>query len=418
MTEIRPFPGLRFDTARVRLDDVVSPPYDIIDADEDKQLRARSRYNMIHLDLPRAEGGGERYQHTADLLRNWQETGVLVEDDEPALYLVTDTFDLEGRTFERTGLVGAVRLEPFGEGSIFAHEGTLSAPKADRLKLMRATAANLSSIMAIFGDPAGDVRTLIDEALAQPAPATCSTPTGTCHLRRLTDSETVERIVACLRASDVVIADGHHRYETALAYRDGNPGGDERADYVMMHLVAAEDETLKVLPTHRLVKPGVGPALDELLVQLGRDFVVTEVSARSLPELPGPEMRFGTFLLYADRRTWRLALRDEVRPGDIQPGTSEDWCRLDVAALQKRVFEPLLGLTIEKVKGEALVGYSHDVAEAVGMVDSGDYARAFLVRPTLASAVTTVARRLEKMPPKSTYFYPKVTTGMVLRRLG
>ncbi len=422
MTCIRAFRGLRYNLDKVSLDDVVAPPYDVIDPDQQSDLRARSPYNIIHVSLPEAGDSCDRYAHAADLLADWQDTDVLREDAQPSLYLLSESFEIDGRSFTRIGLTAAVRLEPFGAGSIFPHEGTLSAPKADRLNLMKAAAVNVSPVLAMFSDADGTVRALFEDALAREPLAHATVPTGTCRLRRISAPEVISRIVESFETRGLFIADGHHRYETALAYRDSagvSVGPDGPADYMMMHLVVIEDEALKALPTHRLVRPGAAPELAELLDALAGDFEVTELKLpdAGVPELPGPEARFGTFLMYADGRTWQLSLSEEVKPADINPDAGEDWCRLDVTVLQKRVFEPILNITRQKLERGGLVGYSHDAAESVELVNSGEYALAFLLRPTPVRAVAAVARNLEKMPPKSTYFYPKVSAGFVLRTL-
>jgi uncharacterized protein (DUF1015 family) len=281
---------------------------------------------------------------------------------------------------------------------------------------MATTTANLSSILAMFPDPDAAIRDLIDQALDRPPIVEGLGPTGPFALRRITDPGLIARIVALFADRPLFIADGHHRYETALAYHRTPAGaGNDPAAFVMMHLAAVSDPALKVLPTHRLIRSDMAPALPDLLGALQADFILTELAAADLPTLPVPDAPFGTFLLYAGHKSWQLSLKGSVTPADIDPAASPDWSRLDVAVLQKRVFEPLMGITPETLRSSNLVGYSHNVAEAVQMVDSGTFALAFLLRPTPVQAVAAVAANLEKMPPKSTYFYPKLVTGLVLR---
>ena len=415
MTQVCAFRALRYDPARVAIDDCVAPPYDIISPDEAQRLRAKSPFNITHVDLPLASDGPDPYAAAAALFQSWRTAGVLRLDPEPSFYLITDTFELEGCSYRRTGVTAAVRLEPLGAGSIFPHESTLAGPRMDRFRLMATTSANLSSILAMFPDPAGDLRAAIKPVLDRPPLLAGLGPTGPFELRRIVEPALIARVSALFADRPLFIADGHHRYETALAYHRTAAGVfNDPASFVMMHLVAVSDPALKALPTHRLIRPGVAPALPELLQALARDFTLSELSS---PVLPPADAPFGSFLLRADRRNWLLTLKPSIKPADIDPERSRDWSTLDVAILQKRVLEPILGITPDKLTSQDLVGYSHDLSESVRSVDSGLFALAFLLRPTPVSAVAAVAANLEKMPPKSTYFYPKLITGLILRPL-
>jgi len=417
VTDIRAFRALRFDPAKVRIDDVLAPPYDVISPGEAQRLREKSAHNIIHLDLPDAASGAP-YTHAAKLLETWRAEGVLRRDPQPAFYLITDSFELDGKVFHRTGITAAVRLQPFGQGSIFAHESTLSGPKMDRFRLMATTSSNFSSIMAMYPDPDSAIRNLLQPTLDRPSILEGTGPTGPFALRLITDPGLMARLRGLFADRPIFIADGHHRYETALAYHNTAAGvGNYYAAYVMMHLMALEDPTLQVLPTHRLIRPSAARPLVELLEALRKDFTVTELPAKAIPGFPAMDEPFGAFLLHAPGRTFRLALKPEISPADIDPQASEDWCRLDVAVLQKRIFEPLLGITAEKLRSQELLAYSHDLAESVDGVNAGRFAYAFLLRATPVQAVASVARHLETMPPKSTFFYPKLITGLTIRSL-
>lgn len=419
MADVRAFRGLRYSLERVRMADVVAPPYDVISPSEKERLKARSSYNVVRLILP--DGDGDKYARAARLLDEWTRQGVLRRESFPALYFCRHTFQVYGQTLVRTGLMAAVKLEPFGRGAIFPHESTLSAPKEDRMRLLRATRTNLSPVFSLFSDRTGGVRQIQAQVVKAPPTFVLQEESGLCEFWMVSDRGVIDRLSALLAPSPLFIADGHHRYETALSYlddlrREGNCSSS--AEAVMMLCVAMEDPGLAVLPTHRLLKAGVGPGWRGLLEALRADFETVPVTDGIEGALAEPETTLGRFVLYGPQhQAWSLTLKEGFDLKTVDPDQSPDWCRLDVAILQRRVFQPLLSLSLERLTGSDLVGYSHDLGETTRRVEEGSYASAFLMRPTPVGAVAAVANRLEKMPPKSTFFYPKALTGLVLRPL-
>ncbi|TMB47831.1 MAG: DUF1015 domain-containing protein, partial [Deltaproteobacteria bacterium] len=275
MAVVRPLAGLRYDPARAGdVGQLLAPPYDVITAAEQAELYARSPYNVIRLILPRE---AERGAAAARALREWIAAGILAPDPEPALYLYTQQFSLpDGSTRRRDGLLCRLRLEDFSSGVVRPHERTLPGPKADRLALLRATGANLSAIFGLYARPGEPVRELLAGAeLGAPLVDV----SGWHQLWRVTDASAIARAEAALTDQTIIIADGHHRYETALAYRDEQPG-NEAATYILAYLANMEEEGVVILPTHRLVRRPLGFGAAALAARLGESFAVEPADER------------------------------------------------------------------------------------------------------------------------------------------
>ena len=262
MAEIQPLRALHYDPSTTGgLQDVVAPPYDVIDTEQRAELAQRSPYNVVRIDLP--EGGADRYDNAAALLGQWRSSGVIIEDDGPALWtLEQDYTGPDGRRRTRKGFFARVRVEEYGPGRIRPHERTHPGPKEDRLRLTRATAANLSPIFSLYSDPRNEVRGAL-ESHAEPWAQTTDDDGTVNRLARVSDARVIETVAAALRDTELLIADGHHRYETARVYAD-EIGGDGPHRYVLMCLVALQDPGLTVFPTHRLVN-GLRPDQHEAL---------------------------------------------------------------------------------------------------------------------------------------------------------
>ena len=278
MPEIQPLQALRYDLERTGgLQDVVAPPYDVIDAEQRARLAALSPYNVVAIDLP--EGGEDRYERAAGLMRDWQAQGVLVRDDEPALWtLEQDYTGPDGRRRTRRGFFARVRVEEYGAGRIRPHERTHPGPREDRLRLTRATKTNLSPIFSLYSDPDGIAR----GALADPnAWAETIDADGTVNrLGRVQEASAIEAVTGVLRSAELLIADGHHRYETARVYAD-EIGGEGPHRYVLMCLAALQDPGLTVFPTHRLVKDTTAAEQEALGTTVRRDFEVDRLGSTS-----------------------------------------------------------------------------------------------------------------------------------------
>jgi uncharacterized protein (DUF1015 family) len=414
MAEIQPLRALRYDLERTGgLQDVVAPPYDVIDADQRAELEARSPYNIVRVDLP--EGGEDRYDRAAALLREWESDGVLVHDQEPALWTIAQDYTgPDGQARTRHGFFARVRVEDYGPGRIRPHERTHPGPKEDRLRLTRATRTNLSPIFALYSDPTGAAA----EALRTSEPwAQTTDDDGTVnHLGRVTDPGLIEAASSAVSEAELLIADGHHRYETARVYAD-EVGGEGAHRYVLMCLVALEDPGLTVFPTHRLVR-GLSPEQQEALAQvLRRDFDIQELS--STEEL-APAASDAVHIGYLDsqsRRPLMLTLKDPSIADRALPEHAGPYRRLDTAVLEALVLKGALQMSDHDIDELNGLGYARDFDQALELVESAAYDAAFFMAPTPVERVQEVAASGESMPPKSTYFVPKVGTGLVFNPL-
>jgi uncharacterized protein (DUF1015 family) len=431
VADISPFRGVRYNPAKAAdLSKVVAPPYDVIDDAQRMKLMSRDEHNVVRLILPRDEGAKGRYECAAELLARWLDERVLVQDARAAIYVVRQEWRSGAARLRRTGFIAAMRLEQFGQGKIYPHENTLSAPKEDRLKLLRATRANLSQVFALFPDEKRDVDAWLQRTTAGPGHVEACDDAGvSAALWCETDKRRMNELTTLMQDRDVFIADGHHRYETALAYQrlcaespHEFPSGRPQ-DAIMMLCVAMNNEGLVTLPTHRLL-PAELVRRDELVERLKQNFHVHPVATFS--RRPGELDRMlksnptaNVMMLYVgnDRPLMSVTPRNTSTIFDHMVAGSADWRSLDVSILQYAVLEGILGITLERVTRGARIGYVHDADEAIRRVDGGEYAVAFILRPTPVDAVARVASHLEKMPPKSTFFYPKALTGLVIRLL-
>jgi uncharacterized protein (DUF1015 family) len=420
MAEIQPLNALRYDLNVVgSLADVTSPPYDVIDARQREELLSRSPFNVVAIDLPEAESEGQdRYAHAGELFESWQLQGVLVRDREPALWAhIQDYTGPDGRRRTRRGFFCRVRIEGYGPGKVRPHERTHPGPKEDRLKLMRTTRANLSPIFSLFSDPAGAAWAALEPATAREPWGEVTDGEGTVHrLWRVTDPGAIAAVQDATRETELLIADGHHRYETADTYAQ-EVGGEGPHRYVLMCLVALEDPGLTVFPTHRLVR-----GLDEnrrraLREALRRDFRVEEVPIEQIAPEPGSgPLQLGYLDGHHDQPL-RLTLTDQAIADAALAGFSEAYRRLDTGVLEALLLKGALGVSEGNISRLHDFWYARSTEEAVSLVRSGEYEAAFFMRPTLVSQVAEVAASGENMPPKSTFFYPKLLTGLLFNPL-
>jgi uncharacterized protein (DUF1015 family) len=429
MAIVRPFRGLRYDPAVVgSIASVVAPPYDVIGGEEQRRLYDASPYNVIRLDLSRDR---DRYGSASRTFAEWRARGVLVRDREPAFYLYAQRHRLKsGEEPERFGFFTRLRLEEFASGKVFPHEKTLASPKADRLALQRACRANLSSIFGIYAAPGFSLEAAAGEALAAPAWADFEDAAAVRHrFWPVVDAPFRESLQRRLEGRTVYIADGHHRYETALRYRDelraetGRGGGEEPFDFVLACLVNMDEPGLVVLPTHRLLRElAIEPA--RLVERLQGSFRIEEVprgvGAQGLVARMKPaagERRIGA-VLRGERTFFVLAARDGDNDARLSGSTALR--RLDVTLLHGLVLEgpgSILGLDAHREAEAGRWSYTKDEDEAVARVESGEMAAAFLLNATRVEEVRAVSEAGETMPEKSTYFYPKIATGLVFNPL-
>jgi len=417
MADVQPLRALHYDLNRVGpLGDLVAPPYDVIDSAQRNRLAGRSPYNVVNVDLP--EATGDPYSAAARLFEGWEREGAVVRDERPALWVLSQTYDAPGGggRRERHGFLCRIRVEEYGAGRVRPHERTHPGPKEDRLRLTRATKANLSPIFALHSDPAGAAWSALAPATGRDPWGEAVDPDGTEHrLWRVDDPEAIEAVQRALADAELLIADGHHRYETARVYAE-EVGGEGPHRYVLACLVALEDPGLTVFPTHRLVG-GLRPEQHETLAGAIREsFDVQETTVENIvPEGDGP-MRIG----YIDahfKRPFMLTLKDPAIADGALAGRPEPYRRLDTAVLEALVLKGALGMTDDDISHLQGLGYARDTQEALDLVDRGVYDCAFFMRATPVQEVREVAAAGESMPPKSTYFFPKLLTGMLFNPL-
>jgi len=425
VAEILPFRGIRFDEARAGpLSDLVAPPYDVIDPTLQEILYRRSPHNIVRIDLPKPQPEPEPYAGAATTLRDWLERGILRRDEAPAIYVTEEEFEIHGRRRRRTGMVALVRLVELGDG-IHPHEHTLSGAKLDRLRFLRATRANIGHVFGLFNDTSGDLDTILEKAKRGTPLGEARDIEGTRRiLWAIRDVGTISRIRSAMRQREIYLADGHHRYETALAYMKEHPESPA-ARYRMMTLVSVRDSGLVILPTHRLVLGRTGFYAEQLLQSLQVNFHVEPVasgaeSAKAL--LDALAARRGTHVFgLCLRGERRYLLRLQPRAALPGAGRAAVWRRLDAVIFQTLILEHALGIRSEDVAEGRCVEYvkdfEPDIRAALEKVESGVAHALFLLNPPQPEEVQAVAAAGERMPQKTTFFYPKVYSGMVMRML-
>jgi uncharacterized protein (DUF1015 family) len=432
--DLRPFRALRYEPSRVGdLGAVVAPPYDVIDPSTRAGLAARHPANVVRLDLPVEESGDgpdDRYRRAARTLASWRSDGTLRKDPHPSIYVYEQRYRVPGSDVERVqrGFFSRLRLEAYGpDAGVLPHERTLSGPKEDRYKLLRATGVNTSAVVVLFDDPDGGTAERLAAVAGGPPDVDVTDDDGVCHrmwaLPASGDgpaSVVAGALLEAAGAGPVTIADGHHRYETALRYRDERRmtrscDEDPPFDYVLVLMLEATGQELTVLPTHRLIR-GIGAdGAAALLGRAGELFDVSRIGSPdgSLGEFDAPSVGGrGRFGLWTRAGGGVLTARREAF-GEILPPGGDALRSLDVSLLGAAL-ERLAGIDAEAVAAGA-IGYTKSAADAIAAVEAdGDIDAAFLLEPTPVSSIQAVAREGDVMPQKSTYFYPKALTGLVI----
>jgi uncharacterized protein (DUF1015 family) len=437
MPDIQAFRGLRYDLGHVgALRDVVAPPYDVIDAEFQDRLYQRHPANVIRLILNRQEPADDSahncYQRAAKFLRTWRGEGVLQRDPDPALYVYHQQFDYAGQRYLRRGFMTRVRLERFGEGRIYPHEETHAAAKADRLRLIVACKANLSPIFGLYPDPQNEAQQRLEDAIVGVAPLQATDDLDVVHrLWPVTDVQVIADVAALMNAKSLYVADGHHRYETACNYRDQLAAerpldSSHPAHFVLTMCVSMDDPGLVVLPTHRLFRVLPPLASTELAEKLG-DAFTTSVAGRGPQDAPRVWRdveavdQQHTLGLYAPRDDrWLLATltaKGRAQLDDLSPEHGSEWQSLGVSILHRLVVETLLN-----IREQPAIDYVHLVEEVVQGLQThdprgGQYGLAALVMPATLDHIREISERGERMPAKSTYFYPKLLSGLVIHPL-
>jgi len=423
MATIKAFRGILYNHEKIRdRAKVVAPPYDVISPTMQDRLYRAHPNNIIRLILgKKKKSDNERenqYTRSRDYFSDWLSNEMLVRDRQEALYLYGHDYREDGAAKSRVGFIGLLKLEKFSKKGVLPHEHVFSIPKADRLRLIQEVRANLSPIFSLFEDDNGRITKVLLAGIRAHRPVLDVSIDGVRHrLWKLTDEKTIAVLKKAFRSKRIFIADGHHRYSVALAYRDlMKRSGEHLAahDYVMMYLTAMNEHSLTILPSHRMVHDIKGLTRSDILGHLKDHFDAQEVSGkqRLLAGLKkgsrGDKHVFGLFM---DKRFYLIRMKNTRSLDGIDvPGTSRQWKRLDVSILHYLILRKLLGLD----DSEGNVSYTRDADEATREVSRGTYALAIFLNPTRIQSVEAIARNGELMPHKATYFYPKLLSGLVL----
>ncbi|MEI8375769.1 MAG: DUF1015 domain-containing protein [Planctomycetota bacterium] len=433
MPEIQAFRAVRYNLGRVgSLANVIAPPYDVIGPELLDELYQKSPYNVIRLILNKIEPGDDdevnnRYTRAKRFYKDWRSEGVLTTDPDPAIYVYHQEFTAEGVTYHRRGFMARLRLSPFGEGQVFPHEETLPGPKVDRLMLMTTTKANLSQIFGLYPDPANEAQTILDDAISRLTPFVATDHLGVVSkVWAVTDIGTITAVAAVVEPKPIFIADGHHRYETACEYRrqiheSGFLGKDHPANFVLMMFVGMEDPGLIVMPTHRLFR-GLPPMTSvELAARLSPNFTIRPAGqepdqAPAVWEDIETGSNQGTIGLFTQKdQQWVLADLTEAgrgRMAEVAQEHTAQWQELGVAVLHRLLVDDLLGgRDLPKPR------YVHLVQEVVEGLKTGEFPLAAMVMPATVEHIRNISLTGERMPAKSTYFYPKLLSGLVINPL-
>jgi len=414
---VEPIRALHYDLAVTGdLQQVIAPPYDVIDDDERADLLSRSPSNIVAIDLPR---GQDPYAEAASQLARWISDGVLVRDPEPAVWAVEQHYEAPGggETLVRKGFLARIEVEDYGPGKVRPHERTHAGPKEDRLRLTRATATNLSPIFALYSDPRGIASgALAAGSTGQPWGEATGYDGAFTRIWRIADPDVVAAVCAVASESELLIADGHHRYETARVHAD-EPDAPPGAGFTLAYLVALEDPGLVVFPTHRLVDGLTDDHWQRLDAAIAEHFDVVDLETPLEPSGESGARVQLTLLDSRDGSAKLLTLRDPASVEALLGYRSGAYRELDTAVLEAVLLRGALDLTEERIDHLDGFGFARDLATAVEAVASGERDAAFLMGPTPVSRIRAVADAGEYMPPKSTYFFPKIPTGILLSPL-
>ena len=426
MAEIKPFKGMRYNTFLAgKIGELCCPPYDIISEEERLGYIAENEYNVIRLELPKE--GGDVYKTAGEVLDMWRNTGVLVHEIKPAVYIYEEEFNAYNKRSSVKGIIVRVKVEEFSKGVILPHEFTLSKAKADRFNLMKATNCNFSQIYALYMDEEHTTLKTIDR-LSDRKPDQKFTDNDhvTHKLWIITDEKVIEKLVNDFADRKLYIADGHHRYETALNYRNycrenGISKEGDPQDYQMMYLVDMQHPGLVVFPTHRMVRDLESFDKDEVLKGCEEYFDIKKfTSVGNINSELAKQYKQGkkAFGFYCGKGEWYLlVLKDIEVMADVLPDLSEASQQLDVSVLHSLILEKTMGIDKENMANQINLTYTKFFEEAIMKVDKGEFQCSFILNPTRVTEIRDVAAAGEKMPQKSTYFYPKMITGMVMNDL-
>lgn len=425
MAEIKGYKGLRFNCEKAgKIEELVCPPYDIISDQQREEYIKTNPHNIIRLELPK---GDDKYNKAAEILKDWLEKGILVKEDKPAIYIYEEEFTAYGERKAIKGIICRVKLEEFSKGIILPHEFTLSKAKEDRLNLMKATNCNFSQIYSLYMDGGKNTLCKIDSlSKSEPDIQLQDNDNVTHRMWIIKDEKAIADICSDFADRKLYIADGHHRYETALNYRNylreqGLAKEGDACDYQMMMLVDMEHPGLVVFPTHRLVRNLDSFNAERVIDGCKEYFDVTEHSdintiESTLMELYNQGKK--AYAFYCGGSSYKLlVLKDTNIIKKLLPNASTATQQLDVTILHTLILEKIFGIDAENMAKQINLTYTKIFDEAISSVQQGNSQCAFILNPTRVSEIREVASNGEKMPQKSTYFYPKMITGLVMNQL-
>lgn len=428
MVDIVPFAGYLYNPEKTGpLDQVTAPPYDVISPEDQEKLYAKNPYNVVRLILGRQSPDDtdqdNRYTRSAKVFHEWIENQVLSQDQTPAFYAYSQDYDFQGKRLSRMGFFARVKIEDFNTGNICPHEFTLAKAKKDRTHLLTACKANFSPIFGLFSDPKGEVDNLLATVRQDDALATIEDGDVTHHFWRLNDSKSIQAIEKSFADKKVYIADGHHRYETALAYHKAHGQQVTDSAHVMMFLTNLNSENMSIFPIHRMIRcPGPFDRKD-FLSRLREFFDVAPIAAKTsaedvsalLEKAGEADIAFVVYLGQDEAHLLKLKDPANVVPF-LQPDEPEDLQVLDVAQLHALVIRRLLKIDTKQSDQQQYVGYTVDINAARDRVDSGEFHLAFFVNATKMDQVRKLAENGVRLPQKATYFYPKLLSGLVINK--
>jgi len=425
MTRIKPFHAVIYNQGKIDdLAKVVCPPYDIISPQQQEQYHQRSKYNFIHIllgeDIPRLD----KYDRAAKYFEDWLKDKILVQDDRPGIYFYSQKYNIRGEKKTRLGFIALLGLAE-GRQTIFGHERTRLEPKEDRLKLLKSVKANLSPIFVIFSDKKRIIQSIYQQAILQKEPfiELVDDEKVKHQLWRLDQEELLAKIQSSLQDANIFIADGHHRYEVASTYRDemkkklGAISGEEDFNYIMAYFTNVESNGLTILAIHRLVKLAADFKLEDFRLRLKKYFDVEEVKDKTrliflMQKAGGTEHVFG---MYKDRRYWFLRLKNVKIIDKMISDRLPAYRSLDVSILNYLILKDMLGIALED---KERILFSAQVNELIENVDRDNSCIAFFLNPVKMKQIMSIALSADKMPAKSTYFYPKPISGLTINRIG
>lgn len=439
MAEVKPFKGVLYNTKHINdMAEVIAPPYDVISPSYQEDLYQRHPHNVIRLILGKKEpedtDANDRHKRSANNFKQWLADDILIRDTADAFYLTNVEFCVEDRRVTRYGIIGLVRLEPFGKGVVLPHERTFSKVKSERLSLMKHSRANYCSIFGLYSDSEGILDRMKSTVGLTPADIDLTDDGGTRHkLWRLTDNKSLQDIQAALAPKTIYIADGHHRYETALNYRqwlqENDPEFDDRhpANYVMMSLSSLEDPGMVIFPAHRLIKDVSEQEMASLISKFEDFFNIQSISTNQGVEMAlikadaalAANKHRNAFIVYMkdDRAIHVLVLKEGVMQERYGSELPEPLLDLDVTVLTRLIMMDILGFDKTRLDDATKISYQTTSQDAAGAVMNGNADIAFILNPTRIEQVQRVAEHGLIMPRKSTYFYPKIISGQVMNTL-